>query len=45
MVYAHRSAEHLTYRGNSQNNILPLIKLGSYIEVSHMNRYLPNCTK
>ncbi|CAB5559420.1 Calmodulin-sensitive adenylate cyclase precursor [Providencia rettgeri] len=28
-------AEHLTYRGNSQNNILPLIKLGSYIEVSH----------
>ncbi|MEX9604601.1 anthrax toxin-like adenylyl cyclase domain-containing protein [Providencia huaxiensis] len=28
-------AEHLTYRGNSQNNVLLLIKLGSYIEVSH----------
>ncbi|WP_415885812.1 hypothetical protein [Providencia rettgeri] len=28
-------ANHLTYRGNSQNNVLPLIKLGSHIEVSH----------
>ncbi|HIE0658329.1 MULTISPECIES: anthrax toxin-like adenylyl cyclase domain-containing protein [unclassified Providencia] len=28
-------AEQLTYRGNSENNVLPLIKLGSHIEVSH----------